>query len=112
MSSIFLKSLRVRGVVTLVSAANLLAAPPARAEVKNSPSAFHVEQNPVGDGTRDVRIGGSGSAVVLLHGFGDTGDLGVFSLTLLQGFTFPRRAVSQSSTSAITASLPRSFSRS
>lgn len=32
---------------------------------------------PVTDGTQYVRVGGSGPAVVLLHGFGDTGDMWV-----------------------------------
>jgi pimeloyl-ACP methyl ester carboxylesterase len=77
MFSTLVKSLWVRGAVTLMSAANLLAAPPARAEVRNWPSAFHAEQMPVSDGTQYVCVGGSGSAVVLLHGFGDTGDMWV-----------------------------------
>ena len=77
MFSSFAKSLWIRGAITLVSAANLLAASPAWAEVKAWPAAFHAEQMPVTDGTQYVRIGGSGPAVVLLHGFGDTGDMWV-----------------------------------
>lgn len=77
MFSSFAKSLLIRGTVTLMSAINLLSAPPARAEVKSWPAAFHAEQLPVSDGTQYVRVGGSGPAVVLLHGFGDTGDMWV-----------------------------------
>jgi pimeloyl-ACP methyl ester carboxylesterase len=77
MFSSFAKSLWIRGAVTLVSAVNLLAAPPAQAEVKTWPAAFRAEQIPVSDGTQYVRVGGSGPAVVLLHGFGDTGDMWV-----------------------------------
>jgi pimeloyl-ACP methyl ester carboxylesterase len=36
---------------------------------------FRAQQMPVTDGTQYVRIGGKGPAVILLHGFGDTGDM-------------------------------------
>jgi pimeloyl-ACP methyl ester carboxylesterase len=36
---------------------------------------FHAQQMPVTDGTQYVRVGGKGPAVILLHGFGDTGDM-------------------------------------
>jgi pimeloyl-ACP methyl ester carboxylesterase len=36
---------------------------------------FRAQQMPVTDGTQYVRIGGKGPAVMLLHGFGDTGDM-------------------------------------
>ena len=58
------------------SAAALLAATPAHA-VKPWPAGFHGEQMQVTDGTQYVRVGGTGPAVVLLHGFGDTGDMWV-----------------------------------
>jgi pimeloyl-ACP methyl ester carboxylesterase len=77
MYPLFAKSLWIRGAITLMSAVNMLAAPPARAEVKAWPASFRAEQMPVVDGTQYVRIGGSGPAVVLLHGFGDTGDMWV-----------------------------------
>jgi len=41
------------------------------------PAAFFGQQMPVSGGTQYVRIGGNGSAVLLLHGFGDTGDMWV-----------------------------------
>jgi pimeloyl-ACP methyl ester carboxylesterase len=40
-------------------------------------AAFAAKQMPVTDGTQYVRAGGKGPAVVLLHGFGDTGDMWV-----------------------------------
>jgi pimeloyl-ACP methyl ester carboxylesterase len=60
----------------LLSAATSLAfASPAAAEVKAFPASFHAEQMPVSGGTQHVQVGGSGPAVLLLHGFGDTGDM-------------------------------------
>lgn len=59
MFSSFARSLRIRGAITLMSVVNLLAAPPARAEVKSWPAAFHAERIPVNDGTQHVRVGGS-----------------------------------------------------
>ena len=47
------------------------------AGIKPWPDGFHGEQMPVSGGTQYVRVGGSGPAVVLLHGFGDTGDMWV-----------------------------------
>src|ERR1700758_4690412 len=41
------------------------------------PATFRGQQLPVSGGTQYVRVGGSGPAVVLLHGFGDTGDMWV-----------------------------------
>ena len=41
------------------------------------PEAFAGRQMPVAGGTQYVRVGGTGPAVVLLHGFGDTGDMWV-----------------------------------
>jgi pimeloyl-ACP methyl ester carboxylesterase len=41
------------------------------------PTAFRAEQMPVSGGTQYVRVGGAGPAVLMLHGFGDTGDMWV-----------------------------------
>jgi pimeloyl-ACP methyl ester carboxylesterase len=41
------------------------------------PTVFAARQMAVTDGTQYVRLGGSGPAVLLLHGFGDTGDMWV-----------------------------------
>jgi pimeloyl-ACP methyl ester carboxylesterase len=38
-------------------------------------ASFRAQQMPVTDGTQYVRVGGKGPAVLLLHGFGDTGDM-------------------------------------
>ena len=47
----------------------------AAAEVRPFPGEFHTSQMSVTGGTQYVRVGGKGPAVVLLHGFGDTGDM-------------------------------------
>ena len=39
------------------------------------PTGFHVEEIQTNGTTLHVRVGGKGSAVVMLHGFGDTGDM-------------------------------------
>ena len=48
---------------------------PAAAGIKPWPAAFKAQEVPVSGGTQYVRVGGQGPAVVLLHGFGDTGDM-------------------------------------
>jgi len=52
-----------------------MATSPAAAEVKPFPASFHAQQMSVTGGTEYVRVGGQGPAVLLLHGFGDTGDM-------------------------------------
>jgi pimeloyl-ACP methyl ester carboxylesterase len=39
------------------------------------PRGFYTEDIKTDGGTIHVRVGGQGPAVVLLHGFGDTGDM-------------------------------------
>jgi pimeloyl-ACP methyl ester carboxylesterase len=39
------------------------------------PENFRIQDIPLGDVTIHVRVGGSGPAVALLHGYGDTGDM-------------------------------------
>jgi pimeloyl-ACP methyl ester carboxylesterase len=48
---------------------------PAMADVKPFPASFHTEEIQTNGATIHVRVGGKGPAVVLLHGFGDTGDM-------------------------------------
>lgn len=48
---------------------------PAVAAVQPFPSSFRVQDIPTDGATIHVRVGGQGPAVVLLHGFGDTGDM-------------------------------------
>src|SRR6202045_433713 len=52
-----------------------MAALPAAAIVQPYPTSFSVEEIRANGTTLHVRVGGSGPAVVLLHGFGDTGDM-------------------------------------
>jgi pimeloyl-ACP methyl ester carboxylesterase/quercetin dioxygenase-like cupin family protein len=63
----------VRKLLILVWLASLSL--PATAEVRPFPANFRTEDIKAGDATLHVRIGGRGPAVVLLHGFGDTGDM-------------------------------------
>ncbi|MET4627656.1 pimeloyl-ACP methyl ester carboxylesterase [Bradyrhizobium sp. I1.8.5] len=53
----------------------LMAGKTAMAEIKPFPSSFRAQQMSVTGGSQYVRIGGQGPAVLLLHGFGDTGDM-------------------------------------
>jgi pimeloyl-ACP methyl ester carboxylesterase len=59
----------------LATAVAMLAAVPAVAGVKPFPNSFHAEQIATNGTTLYVRFGGEGPSVVLLHGFGDTGDM-------------------------------------
>lgn len=61
--------------LTIVAAALLFMISPATAQVEPFPSSFRVADVPAGDATIHVRIGGKGPAVVLLHGYGETGDM-------------------------------------
>src|ERR1700681_4348287 len=47
----------------------------AAAEVRPFPPGFHTEKIKTDGATIYVRVGGQGPAVVMLHGFGDTGDM-------------------------------------
>jgi len=53
----------------------LLAAAPAAAEVKPFPPLFRTQEIKTEGATLHVRVGGHGPGVVLIHGFGDTGDM-------------------------------------
>ena len=48
---------------------------PAQARIIHYPPVFHALQIPTNGTTLYVRVGGSGPAVVLLHGYGETGDM-------------------------------------
>jgi pimeloyl-ACP methyl ester carboxylesterase len=64
----------MRNTVSMALGALLLAMP-ALAKVEAFPAGFQTERIPV-DGARIyVRVGGHGPAVVLLHGYGETGDM-------------------------------------
>jgi pimeloyl-ACP methyl ester carboxylesterase len=61
---------------TLLTASLLLALSlPALAGVTPFPAAFHTQDITVEGVKIHVRVGGKGPAVVMLHGFGDTGDM-------------------------------------
>jgi pimeloyl-ACP methyl ester carboxylesterase len=68
----FLSRLHVIGVLALIGFA---ATGRAHAEVHPYSAAFHGSDMAVTGGTQYVRVGGKGPAVLLLHGFGDTGDM-------------------------------------
>jgi len=53
----------------------LLVAVPASAQVQPFPTNFVTREIPTNGTTLHVRVGGSGPAVVLLHGYGETGDM-------------------------------------
>jgi pimeloyl-ACP methyl ester carboxylesterase len=48
---------------------------PASAEVQPFPASFRTQEIQTDGATIHVRVGGKGPAVVMLHGFGDTGDM-------------------------------------
>ena len=52
-----------------------LSAGSASAQVPPYPAAFHTQELAVNGTTIHVRVGGNGPAVVLLHGYGETGDM-------------------------------------
>jgi pimeloyl-ACP methyl ester carboxylesterase len=61
-------------LLTTIAALALLAAP-AAAGVPPYPPAFRTSEIATNGTTLHVRVGGSGPAVVLLHGYGETGDM-------------------------------------
>jgi len=61
-------------LVTIVLGA-ILAAAPAVAQVHPFPGTFRIQEIAANGATIHVRVGGKGPAVVLLHGYGETGDM-------------------------------------
>jgi pimeloyl-ACP methyl ester carboxylesterase len=61
--------------IVAVALTALLLATPAAAQVPPFPSAFHTQEIATNGATIHVRVGGQGPAVVLLHGYGETGDM-------------------------------------
>lgn len=59
----------------LVGLALAAASAPAEAQVQPFPASFHVRRIATNGTTLHVRVGGTGPAVVLLHGYGETGDM-------------------------------------
>src|SRR3981189_3671211 len=60
-------------LVTLAAAVVLVT--PALARIEAFPGTFHTRMVQTNGTSLFVRVGGQGPAVVLLHGFGDTGDM-------------------------------------
>lgn len=58
-----------------LAVAGLLATAPAAAKVEPFPASFAARDIPVDGATIHTRVGGTGPVVVLLHGFGDSGDM-------------------------------------
>ena len=58
----------------------------AAARVEPFPAGFHAQLIPTNGTSLYVRVGGHGPAVVMLHGFGDTGDMWApLARVLMQG---------------------------
>jgi pimeloyl-ACP methyl ester carboxylesterase len=53
----------------------ILLSAPLAAEITSFPASFHTQMVPTNGTSLYVRVGGKGPAVVLLHGFGFTGDM-------------------------------------
>jgi len=70
-TSRFFKRALGAGLVTLAA----FAVAPALAQPHPFPAGFKTQQIEVDGASLHVRVGGNGPAVVLLHGFGDTGDM-------------------------------------
>jgi pimeloyl-ACP methyl ester carboxylesterase len=64
-----------RPVLALLAAACVASALPAAAGITAFPPSFVIEDIPTNGAVIHVRVGGQGPAVVLLHGFADTGDM-------------------------------------
>src|SRR5689334_2803981 len=58
-----------------IAVAALMLTVSAFADVRPFPKSFHTETIKTDGATIYVRVGGKGPAVVMLHGFGDTGDM-------------------------------------
>jgi len=62
-------------IAVLVGSVSVLLGRPAAAQVQPFPRSFHTQRIATNGTTLHVRVGGTGPAVVLLHGFGETGDM-------------------------------------
>ncbi|MCL6683150.1 alpha/beta fold hydrolase [Sphingomonas alba] len=59
----------------LILAAALFLSQPAAAQVPTYPASFSTQEITTNGATIHVRVGGKGPAVVLIHGYGETGDM-------------------------------------
>src|SRR6478609_751090 len=60
---------------SLLAVLCIVYAVPALAQAEPFPAAFHTQDIATNGVTIHVRVGGKGPAVVLLHGYGETGDM-------------------------------------
>jgi pimeloyl-ACP methyl ester carboxylesterase len=67
--------MKPKAIFALLLSAVVLVAAPAAAKIERFPAGFRTQQIDTGGAKIHVRVGGKGSAVILLHGFGDTGDM-------------------------------------
>ena len=74
-----------RYVATILVA--ILVSAPLVAGITPFPAGFHTQMVPTNGTSLYVRVGGKGPAVVLLHGFGDTGDVGPLAIVLAKDHT-------------------------
>lgn len=65
----------LRAAAAAAIAAALASAAPAMAQPPPFPASFKTSEIPANGATIHVRVGGKGPAVVLLHGYGETGDM-------------------------------------
>src|SRR5215475_5979174 len=61
--------------IALAAMVTLVLTLSASARVQPFPTGFRIENIKTDDATIYVRVGGKGPAIVMLHGFGDTGDM-------------------------------------
>jgi pimeloyl-ACP methyl ester carboxylesterase len=64
-----------RSMALLLAVAGLLLPSPVTAKVEPFPAVFTVRDIPIDGATIHTRVGGTGPLVLLLHGFGDSGDM-------------------------------------
>jgi hypothetical protein len=62
-------------VMRLFTAPLIVTSSTAAAQVQPFPRSFHTQRIPTNGTTLFVRTGGTGPAVVLLHGYGESGDM-------------------------------------
>jgi pimeloyl-ACP methyl ester carboxylesterase len=65
----------MRIAVSIAAAVLALSASPSAAQVPPFPASFHSQEIAADGATIHTRVGGHGPAVVLLHGYGETGDM-------------------------------------
>jgi pimeloyl-ACP methyl ester carboxylesterase len=65
----------MRIAVSIAAAMLALSASPSAAQVPPFPASFHTQEIAADGATIHTRVGGHGPAVVLLHGYGETGDM-------------------------------------